>query len=104
MPTISLSFYATYDWSPACHLVRRAMENEVANTRPTNGNQKSKTGKLMLAIALLLAARVLAQNIPTVSPVPARTKRQVLVSIPDRKLALVYNSTVLMAFPVAADA
>ena len=72
--------------------------------KPTRGNQKSKTGKLMLAMALLLAGPVLAQNIPMVSPKPARPKRQVLVSIPDRKLALVENGTVLKVFPVAVGA
>ena len=61
-----------------------------------NGNSK-RIGKATLVLAALLVATVdaLAQT---------RTQRQVLVSIPDRKLAVLENGEVLKVFPVAVGA
>ena len=59
----------------------------------SNRNSK-RIGKATLILAALLVATVdaFAQN---------RIQRQVLVSIPDRKLAVMENGEVLKVFPVA---
>lgn len=58
----------------------------------TNTNLKAM---MALAAFMMLAAPALAQNEP---------KRQILVSVPDRKLALIEDGRVLKVYPVAVGA
>lgn len=55
----------------------------------------------LLAAMVVLTTPVLSQNTVGASPKPARRKRHVIVSIPDRKLALLENDAVLVVFPIA---
>jgi lipoprotein-anchoring transpeptidase ErfK/SrfK len=64
----------------------------------------------LLAVAVLLAARAMAQeknldaNNGTTTALVPETGRQVLVSITDRKLALLENGRVVKVYPVAVGA
>lgn len=63
---------------------------------------KQVQGFLVAVLGLALAVPVVAQEaIPAVS---ARARRTVLVSIPDRKLAVIEDGTVIATFPVAVGA
>ncbi len=64
----------------------------------TNGNAKRMAqAKWMLAVLLLVTAEALAQT-------KQQPSRQILVSIPDRKLAVLEHDHVLKVFPVAVGA
>jgi lipoprotein-anchoring transpeptidase ErfK/SrfK len=52
-------------------------------------------------LAALIAPSAIAQQTATV---PARVKREVVVSVPDRKLVVMENGAVLKVFPVAVGA
>jgi lipoprotein-anchoring transpeptidase ErfK/SrfK len=76
---------------------------------------KSKTDKVngwfqlilfFLTLALALAAPALGQSAQNANSVPAsrRPGRRVLVSIPDRKLAVLEDEKVIRTFPVAVGA
>jgi lipoprotein-anchoring transpeptidase ErfK/SrfK len=53
-------------------------------------------------LAALLTPSAMAQD--AASSAPARVKRQVVVSVPDRKLVVMENGAVLRVFPVAVGA
>ena len=55
-------------------------------------------GQVLLALVLVLAAPALGQN------AQKRPPRHVLVSIPDRKLAVLEDGKVIHTFPVAVGA
>jgi lipoprotein-anchoring transpeptidase ErfK/SrfK len=56
---------------------------------------------LLIALLLALAPFATAQNTPSEEVAP---RRRVLISIPDRKLAVLENDTVIQVFPVAVGA
>ena len=58
----------------------------------------------LLAAMVVLTTPVLSQNMVGASPKPPHRKRHVIVSIPDRKLALLENDAVLVVFPIAVGA
>jgi len=63
---------------------------------------KRATGLLLAALAITLATPSLAQ---TAKPAPSdRKKRVVLVSVPDRELAVLEDGNVIATFPVAVGA
>lgn len=59
---------------------------------------RTKSMAVLAALTLACASPLVAQN---AKPVVARSKRTVLVSIPDRKLAVLEAGTVIATFPVA---
>jgi lipoprotein-anchoring transpeptidase ErfK/SrfK len=67
---------------------------------------RSKTvrtlGWVIPTLAALVTPSAMAQE--TATTLPARVKRQVVVSIPDRKLVVMENGAVLRMFPVAVGA
>ena len=58
-------------------------------------NNLSRTGKLILTLLVLLSIGARAQEVVT---------RQIVVSIPDRKLAVIENGEVVKVYPVAVGA
>ena len=66
-------------------------------------NTRSASGWLVAA-ALLLTTPAVSQHTVAASASPSHQKRHVVVSIPDRKLALLENGAVLMVFPIAVGA
>ncbi len=68
-----------------------------------NGNAKAKkaSGRILLALGLMLTTPVLAQNARQPGSHP---RRQVLVSIPHHKLAVLEEGQVVRIFPVAVGA
>jgi len=74
----------------------------------TRAQDRTKTRtterKLLLTTVIVLSSFAMAQNrqVPGVRNV--RVRREVLVSIPDRKLAVIENGTVLSTFRVAVGA
>ena len=69
---------------------------------PGNGRQKAHWNGLLLALVLLCGHDGSAQR--TTSQSHSRPARQVVVSLPARKLALLENGKVLRIFPVAVGA
>ena len=67
--------------------------------RPMTG--KTKAMAILAALSLAWSTPLLAQN---ARPVAGRSKRTVLVSIPDRKLAVLDAGTLIATFPVAVGA
>lgn len=61
----------------------------------TGNSKRIAKAKWMVAALLMVTVDALAQT---------RTQRQVLISIPDRKLAVLENGEVLKVFPVAVGA
>ncbi len=59
-------------------------------------------GWMIPTLAALITPTAIAQQTETV--LPARAKRQVVVSVPDRKLVVMENGAVLKVFPVAVGA
>ena len=59
-------------------------------------------GWIVPTLVALITPSALAQQMAAV--VPARAKRQVVVSVPDRKLVVMENGAVLRVFPVAVGA
>jgi len=70
--------------------------------RPSGKATKNRTAGLLMLAVLVMAAPSFAQNAKA-DPSP-RAKRVVLVSIPDRKLAVLEAGKVLATFPVAVGA
>lgn len=62
---------------------------------------RTKTIAVLAALTLAWTTPLLAQSAP---PVAGRSKRTVLVSIPDRKLAVLEAGNVIATFPVAVGA
>jgi len=67
-----------------------------------NPTAKAANGLAAVACVLILTASVTAQTPEHAAS--ARGKRRVVVSIPDRKLAVIENDTVIRIFPVAVGA
>ena len=67
------------------------------------GNRRSANSRLLVAVIIMLefAVRAAAQD---AQPAAARSQRTVLVSIPDRKLAVIEGDSVIATFPVAVGA
>lgn len=65
-----------------------------------NSKQKAKKLTLLLASLVLAAARSSAQN-TTATEAQPEPKRLIIISIPDRKLALVEDGEVVKVYPVA---
>ncbi len=59
-------------------------------------------GWMIPTLAAVITPSALAQQTPT--NLPARVKRQVVVSVPERKLVVIENGAVLRVFPVAVGA
>jgi lipoprotein-anchoring transpeptidase ErfK/SrfK len=78
--------------------------SEVATMAWTMGSSKAVRilGWMVPMLATLVTPSALAQK-PAVAT-PARVKRQVVVSVPDRKLVVMENGAVLRVFPVAVGA
>ncbi len=73
----------------------------------TDGKSKGKlSGQLPLTLVLAVAASALGQSAQNTNAVPTshRPRRHVLVSIPDRKLAVLEDGKVIHTFPVAVGA
>jgi lipoprotein-anchoring transpeptidase ErfK/SrfK len=69
--------------------------------RQIEGNSELKAkARLVLAVLILTAARLSAQE-ETTTEAPAQSTRQILVSLPDRKLALIEDGEVKKVYPVA---
>src|SRR6266704_3054918 len=61
----------------------------------TANNNLSRSSKLILTILVLLSIAARAQEVVT---------RQIVVSIPDRKLAVIENGEIVKVYPVAVGA
>ena len=73
--------------------------------RRAGSETAKRTQRLILAIfTLALALPSFAQTAQTVQPVVDRVKRVVLVSVPDRKLAVIEDGKVVATFSVAVGA
>ncbi len=70
--------------------------------RQSGSAAKAASGVAVLACMLILTVAVSAQTAEHAAA--ARGKRRVVVSIPDRKLAVIDNDTVIRIFPVAVGA
>jgi lipoprotein-anchoring transpeptidase ErfK/SrfK len=70
----------------------------------TNNNEKRNgtVAKVLVALVLMVAP-VMAQK-PAAKPAETETVRRIVVSIPDRKLALIENDVVVKVYPVAVGA
>jgi lipoprotein-anchoring transpeptidase ErfK/SrfK len=66
----------------------------------------TKAAGWVAALALMtgLTTNAFAQAVPQASPAPHRIRRVVVVSLEDRKLAVLENGVVLRTFPVAVGA
>jgi lipoprotein-anchoring transpeptidase ErfK/SrfK len=70
----------------------------------TNNNEKRNGAVVKVLVALvLMVAPVMAQK-PAAKPAETETVRRIVVSIPDRKLALIENDVVVKVYPVAVGA
>src|SRR5256885_15860686 len=85
-----------------CPLVMRHAARVIMRVAGVN-NTRSASGWLVAA-ALLLTTPAVSQHTVAASASPSHQKRHVVVSIPDRKLALLENGAVLMVFPIAVGA
>ena len=72
-----------------------------AAMKPGNGKQKARWKVFLLALALLGGAEGLAQS---TTKSRSRPPRQVVISLPDRKLAVLDDGNVLGIFPIAVGA
>ena len=79
----------------------RSNADKVASMKSTKIQYDDKKGlnRVILALTLALASTAYGQNTSA-----ARAKRQIVVSIPDRKLAVLENGVVLRTFPIAVGA
>jgi len=71
------------------------------NGRMGTRYEKKGPSRLLLALIVTLASTAYAQHIAAANP---RAKRQIIVSVPDRKLAVLENGVVLRTFSVAVGA
>ena len=67
-----------------------------------NDEKRNGTVVKVLAALVLMVTPVMAQKAP--KPVETETVRRIVVSIPDRKLALIENDVVVKVYPVAVGA
>jgi lipoprotein-anchoring transpeptidase ErfK/SrfK len=65
------------------------------------GRALGKWGWLIPTLLAVLNPSALAQRNPSASPASHHVKRQIVVSVPDRKLAVTEGGAVLRVFPVA---
>lgn len=75
--------------------------------RRTATKQSSKQWWMVLAILLVAGAECLAQERPSTAKAGARLGqpiRKIVISIPDRKLALIEDGDVLKVYPIAVGA
>src|SRR6266545_1552309 len=77
--------------------------DEVASMNGANGTREGNRGpnRLILTLIVALASTAYAQSNDAAG---TRAKRQVIVSVPDRKLAVLENGVVLRTFAVAVGA
>ena len=71
------------------------------NGRMGTRYEKKAPSRLILALIVTLASTAYAQHTAAANP---RAKRQIIVSVPDRKLAVLENGVVLRTFSVAVGA
>lgn len=78
--------------------------DEVARMEGTRGIAEHRKGlnRLILALVIFLACTASGQNVA--DAIPERIKRQIVISVPDRKLAVLENGVVLRTFDVAVGA
>ena len=69
-----------------------------------NGKLLKALGWVVPTLAALLTPSALAQDVRVLAAAPARARRQVMVSVADRKLAVMEKGAVLRVFPVAVGA
>jgi len=83
-------------------ILTRVRTDEVAMTVVTqSGAERKFTSFYAFILILTLASTAYGQNAAAVVP---RARRQVVISIPDRKLAVIENGVVLRTFAVAVGA
>jgi lipoprotein-anchoring transpeptidase ErfK/SrfK len=68
------------------------------------GKSITLLGWLVPTLASLMTPAAIAQPGTFLAAAPARVKRRVIVSVPDRKLVVMENGAVLRVFPVAVGA
>jgi lipoprotein-anchoring transpeptidase ErfK/SrfK len=70
----------------------------------TRGLEEHKKGlnRLILALVIFLACTAYGQTVA--EAIPVRAKRQIIVSVPDRKLAVLENGAVVRTFAVSVGA
>ena len=78
-------------------------ETTMDETRRRGADRKGRAA-LVLALTVALTASAFGQNNAPAPVVPPRAKRRVIVSIPDRKLAVLENGVVIRRFAVAVGA
>jgi lipoprotein-anchoring transpeptidase ErfK/SrfK len=61
-------------------------------------------GWLIPTLATLITPQAIAQELPATPALASRIRRQIVVSVPDRKLVVMENGAVLRVFPVAVGA
>jgi lipoprotein-anchoring transpeptidase ErfK/SrfK len=69
-----------------------------------NGKVLKALGWVVPTLAALLTPSALAQDVSVLAAAPARARRQVIVSVADRKLVVMEQGAVLRVFPVAVGA
>ncbi len=69
-----------------------------------NGKLLQALGWVVPTLAALLTPSALAQGVRVLAAAPARARRQVMVSVADRKLVVMEKGAVLRVFPVAVGA
>jgi lipoprotein-anchoring transpeptidase ErfK/SrfK len=79
------------------------MTNETKDTLMRQTRQEARTLLRQIAFVLVVSASSLAQS-QSAAAREVRARRQVLVSIPDRKLAVIENGKVLRTFNVSVGA
>src|SRR5579864_4427762 len=79
------------------------MTNETKDTLMRQTRQEARTLQRQIAFVLVVSASSLAQS-QSAAAREVRARRQVLVSIPDRKLAVIENGKVLRTFNVSVGA
>ncbi len=61
-------------------------------------------GWLISTLATLITPQAIAQELSTAPALPSGVRREIVVSVPDRKLVVMENGAVLRVFPVAVGA
>jgi len=87
-----------------CECIRVSQQQQGDDMAWTTGRGKVMRflGSVVPTLAVLLTPAAIAQQTETV--VPTHAKRQVVVSVPDRKLVVIENGAVLRVFAVAVGA
>jgi len=101
-----VNHYSSITWRMVATVPLRLAQvrtDEVAMTRAKqSGAERKKTSPCILVLILALASTAYGQTGTAV--VPSRPHRQVVISIPDRKLAVLENGVALRTFAVAVGA